>query len=123
MKEIKLSWAGLIPSLLWSWILIWIPSMITAVKIATTKYTITGNQLTITTGLLNKRKEGIDLYRIKNVSSNQSVFGYGNIHITDQNNVTHVLQYVADSNNISGMIKDHAQTARKEQNIRVHESF
>ncbi|EAC8986584.1 PH domain-containing protein [Listeria monocytogenes] len=123
MKEIKISWAGLIPSLLWSWIIVWIPSMIVAFKIATTKYTVTGNQLTITTGLLNKKKEGIDLYRIKDISSNQSIFGYGNIHITDHNNVTYTLQYVADSNNVSSFIKDSAQSARKEQNIRVHEAL
>ncbi|EAC8464699.1 PH domain-containing protein [Listeria monocytogenes] len=123
MKEIKPSYAGIIPSLLWSWILIFIPTIITAIKIAGTKYVISDTQLILSTGLINSKQESIDLYRIKVVTSNQTAFGYGNINIVDQDSMTYVLRYITDANDIANFIKEKSQNARKDQNISVIEKF
>lgn len=123
MKEIKPTYTWIISSILWSWCLAFIPTIITAIKIARTKYVISDTHLVMITGLVHSKQEDIDLYRIKIVTANQTAWGYGNITIIDQDSRSYVLRYINNANYIANVIKEKARTACKDRDFIVVKSL
>lgn len=123
MHRIEKSWLAIIPSALWGWILMFIPTIIQACRIAGVSYVISENQLLVTKGLLNKSQTSIDFYRIKNITSRQNVFGYGTIAIVEQGGATTELHYVGNPNQQTELLRNRVFSERKDQNIRVVEQF
>ncbi|MBC2262814.1 PH domain-containing protein [Listeria sp. FSL L7-0091] len=123
MKEIKPTYTWIISSMLWSWCLAFIPTIITTLKMARTKYIISDTHLVMITGLVHSKRESIDLYRIRIVTANQTAWGYGNITIIDQDSISYVLRYINNANYIANVIKEKSRTACKNRNFTVVKSL
>lgn len=115
-------WRGLIPSLLWSWILCWIPSLYVATLIYLTKYSLQSNGvLQYKTGIIHQRYINIDLYRIKNASAEVSLIFGGKIILTNNDNSTQILPYIKNADKIALKIRDLVNEQREQKGIKPFE--
>ncbi len=73
--ETKLHWLMLVKSLLWSWILLFIPSIFALLKILTTEFVVTDQRIIIKRGILSKNVDEAPLNKVNNISLRQSIFG------------------------------------------------
>jgi len=73
--ETKYHWLMLVKSLLWSWILLFIPSIFTLLKITTTEFAVTNQRIIIKHGILSKNVDEAPLNKVQNIGLRQSVFG------------------------------------------------
>lgn len=73
--ETKFHWLMIVKSLLWSWILLFIPSIFTLLKFFTTEFAVTNQRIIIKHGILSKNVDEAPLNKVHNISLRQSVFG------------------------------------------------
>jgi uncharacterized membrane protein YdbT with pleckstrin-like domain len=73
--ETRLHWLKLVQSLLWSWILFFIPSIFVLLKIITTEFAVTNQRIIIKKGILSRNIAEFPLAKVQNVNLSQSVFG------------------------------------------------
>lgn len=104
------------------------PSMATALlKSFTERYEATNERLKIEYGILNRRTEEIELFRVQDMSVERSVFdrmfGVGNIVIVsgDATGSTTVLYDIADAENVKDMIRNAARVERQRHRVGVFE--
>lgn len=104
------------------------PSMATALlKSFTERYEATNERLKIEYGILNRRSEEIELFRVQDLSVERSVFdrmfGVGNIVIVsgDATGSTTILYDIADVENVKDMIRDAARIERQRHRVGVFE--
>lgn len=95
MTSIKTTYKPVWLSLLWSYILVWVPTIIYAARIATTQYIYDDTNLTIITGIFTKNQKTIPFYRITDIRAQKNIFGYGSIAVTDKMGAT-ALRAIAD---------------------------
>lgn len=118
--DFEKDWRGIIPTVLWGWILWFIPIILKGIEIYNTEYSVDMNAgiLEYKHGLINKRQDNIDLYRIKNVSANESLISGGQITITNQDGTVKVLPYIKNANNLSVQLRNLANKKREDQTVR-----
>lgn len=104
------------------------PSMLTAPRKALTQsYRLTSERLKIEYGLLSKRTEDIELFRVQDLSVERTVFdrmfGVGNIVIVsgDVTGGVLVLWDVADAEHVKDMIRDASRIERQRHRVGVFE--
>ena len=110
-------WRGLIPSLLWSWILGWIPSMYVAAQIAMTKYTLHDSTIEYRHGIINQQHTNIDLYRIRNISSTINLISGVRVFITYDNGENLTLPYIKNADSIANQLRSIVNAKRQEQGV------
>lgn len=116
--EVKKDWRGIIPSLLWSWILAWIPSIIIAINIYLTKYELQSNgTLLHKSGVIRQRYTNIDLYRVKNASAEINLISGGKLILTNSDGSIQVLPYIKNADQIANVIRGLVNEQRKEQGV------
>lgn len=111
-------WRAIIPSLCWSWILCFIPSIPKAIDIATTDYQYNDGMLIFRHGLLTKKTETIDLYRVRNISSEESVFSGGKLFIIYANGEQKELPYIKNANKLVVSVRDNINQQREAKGIK-----
>lgn len=113
-------WRGIIPNLCWSWILAWLPAIPKLIDIYTTQYQVDEQAgiLIYKHGLINKRQENIDLYRVKNISSKENVFSGGYVYITYADKSVKTLPYIKNANDISVQLRNIVNGKRSEQGVK-----
>lgn len=113
-------WRGIISTVLWGWILWFIPIILKGIEIYNTEYSVDMNAgiLEYKHGLINKKQDNIELYRIKNVSANESLVSGGQITITNQDGTVQVLPYIKNANNLSVQLRNLANKKREDQTVR-----
>ncbi|HTY89963.1 MAG TPA: PH domain-containing protein [Methanocella sp.] len=79
-------------------------------QINATSYTVTSQRITIKSGLIGKKEEDIDLYRIKDIKVNQSLkdraMGIGDIEIVLIDGTMKImLEEVKDPNNVKETVR------------------
>jgi len=109
MHSLKTTFKPMWISLLWSYVLCFIPTIIYAISVATTKYSYDDKNLIIRTGVFTKNQKTIPLYRITDIQAQRNIFGYGKITIADKMGST-VLRAIA-----TPLETAHALQAMKEQ--------
>lgn len=116
----KKNWRGIIPTLCWSWILVWIPAIPKLIDICTTQYQVDEQAgiLIYKHGLINRRQENIDLYRIKNISSKENLFSGGYIYITYTDRLMKTLPYIKNANAISIQLRNIVNKERVERKVK-----
>lgn len=111
-------WRGLIPSILWSWIICWIPSLYVAGLICLTKYTLQSNGiLQYKTGIISQRYINIDLYRVKNASAEVNMVSGGKVILTNNDGSIQALPYIKNANEISLKIRDLVNEQREQKGV------
>lgn len=112
-------WRGIVPSLICFW-LMFVPPILRALDIATTSYSVDMDAgiLEYKHGLLNRRQDNIDLYRIKNISANENLLTGGKITITNQDSSITILPYILHANRMSVQLRNIAHKKRQDQSVR-----
>lgn len=88
------------------------------------KYKLTTQRLLLTTGLVSRRVEEVELYRIQDVTMSQSalgrMLGFGTVvvHVNDASTPRLVLQGVSNPMKIKEQIRDSFRTARRTEGVR-----
>jgi len=124
MKEIKLNYLALIPGALWSWILLWIPTGIEALKIYFSKYTYDDKQIIVKSGVLHQNQYSIPFYRLKDVQSSKNIIEdllkVGKITLYDKEKVLE-LKYIERPDEIANELRNLMLETRKNGDVKVAE--
>lgn len=122
MKEIKTTYWSLISTLLWSWIIIFIPSIKQAIDIFFTKYNYNEDSIIIKRGIIHQEQLSIPFYRLVDIQSNQSIIGqllkYGTITLFDKGK-TITLKYVYNPDIIANDMRDMMIKEKKENGLQT----
>jgi len=112
MRTIKTTYKPVWLSLLWSYILVWIPTIVYAVKIATTEYSYDDKNLVIQTGVFTKHQKTLPFYRITDIQARKNIFGFGAIVVSDKMGavVLHAIANPLESAHVLQELKEQAQT-------------
>ena len=104
------------------------PSMATAFRKAISeRYEVTTERLIVEYGILNKRTEEIELFRVQDLSVERSVFdrmfGVGNIviHSGDATGGALVLFDIANAEDVKNRIRDASRVERQRHRVGVFE--
>ena len=95
--------------------------------ISFTRYELTESRLTVKTGLLNTREEELRLYRVRDLSAQESLldrlFGVGSIllHTTDATSPTLLIQHVKNADRVKELLSSHVEKARIKNRVRAME--
>lgn len=116
-------WRALIGNACWSWILIWIPVAIEALKISRTSMRLDGGVLQYATGALSKRYTNIDLYRVRSVAATDSVFTGGKLIIQNSDGSQETLKYVRNAGELSGRFRTLIDAEREKHRIHTRENL
>ncbi|MDD3065983.1 MAG: PH domain-containing protein [Endomicrobiaceae bacterium] len=118
--ETNLHWSMIVISLLYSWIILFIPTLIAFLRFVTTKFIVTNKRVIIKYGILSHNTEEAPLDRVNNINLQQSflgrIFGYGTVIVqTAAEFGQTTFSYVSDPKKLKKSIFDQMETYKKEQ--------
>jgi len=122
MRPIKTTYKPMWLSLIWSGVLAYIPTIVYAVRISTTKYNYNDSNLVVQTGLFTKQQNTIPFYRISDIQAQKNIFGYGKVTISDKMGVT-TLRAVANPLEAAHSLRLIRERAQKQSNVVHNEIF
>ena len=100
---------------------------ILGLAISFTRYELTESRLRVKTGLLNTREEELRLYRVRDISAQESLldrlFGVGSIllHTTDATSPTLLIQHVKRADQDKELLSAQVEKARVKIRVRAME--
>ena len=100
---------------------------ILGLAISFTRYELTESLLRVKTGLLNTREEELRLYRVRDISAQESLldrlFGVGSIllHTTDATSPTLLIQHVKRADQVKELLSAQVEKARVKNRVRAME--
>lgn len=110
--------------LLFCWLIVPIFIAIwTAIKLKSTRYQLTTERLQITEGILSKRTELVELYRVKDLSLEKPfiyrMFSIGNIRLitSDHSNPNVMLEAVSRADKLIGVLRKHVEICRDRKRV------
>ena len=121
--EIKTDWRPVWWSLAWSWLLMFIPSILMAIEAYGVRYSISDGALHASQGMMTKRHVVVELYRVKTIEASENVFSGGRVFITNQDGSSHVFKYVANPAAVVSMIRQAVSGDRDNKNFKYRETF
>jgi len=122
MRPIKTTYRPMWLSLIWRGLLSFIPTIVYAVRISTTKYSYNDSNLVIQTGVFTKRQNTIPFYRISDIQAQKNIFGYGKVTISDKIGVT-TLRAVAKPLETAHSLRLIREQAQDRSNVVHNEIF
>lgn len=113
-------WRAIVPRLCWSWITAFILAIPKFIDIYTTDYYFDDQAGVVVYqhGLIDKRQESIDLYRVKNISSRENLFSGGSICVTYTDGSAKSLPYIRNANEVSISLRNITNAKRTEQGVK-----
>lgn len=100
---------------------------ILGMPISFTRYELTESRLLVKTGLLNTREEELRLFRVRDISTQESLidrlFGVGSIllHTTDATSPTLKIMHVKNSASVKELLSAQVEEARLKNRVRAME--
>lgn len=100
---------------------------ILGMPISFTRYELTESRLLVKTGLLNTREEELRLFRVRDISTQESLidrlFGVGSIllHTTDATSPTLKIMHVKNSARVKELLSIQVEEARLKNRVRAME--
>ena len=100
---------------------------ILGLAISFTRYELTESRLRVKTGLPNTREEELRLYRVRDISAQESLldrlFGVGSIllHTTDATSPTLLIQHVKRADQVKELLSAQVEKARVKNRVRAME--
>ncbi|PTM59179.1 PH domain-containing protein [Desmospora activa] len=94
------------------------------IKLKSTRYRLTTERLQITTGILSKKTEVVELYRVKDMTLEQPfflrLFSRGKIRLitSDQTMPQVHLEAIADANELMDVLRKHVEERRDQKRVR-----
>jgi len=122
MRPIKTTYKPVWLSLTWSMLLSFIPTIVYAVRISTTKYSYNDSNLVIQTGVFTKQQNTIPFYRISDIQAQKNIFGYGKVTISDKMGVT-TLRAIAKPLEVAHSLRLVREQAQNQSNVVHNEIF
>ena len=122
MTKIGLSYLVVLPSLFWSWVIMFIPSFVLILKVFSHSYKYDKTHLVIEIGILNKRQLSIPFYRIIDIQASQNILNYGTITIRDKVN-TIELKYVNSPIRVANKLRQIWGQAQSDNKVTHTEFF
>ncbi|MBA4495565.1 PH domain-containing protein [Paenactinomyces guangxiensis] len=111
--------------LLFCWLIVPIFIAIwTAIKLKATRYQLTTERLRIREGILSKRTEEVELYRVKDMSVEwpfiYRMFNKGNIRLvtSDHSAPTIVLEAISGADELMDVLREHVEICRDRKRVR-----
>lgn len=101
--------------------------VLSPVAARTTKYTITTERLRFSSGMLGKKSESLELFRVKDVNVKRSIKqrarGRGDLTITSTDSTTpsFTLESIQDPESVAETIRSLAREARQRSGVRTQE--
>lgn len=108
-KPIKLS-------LIWSWILLFLPTLAIWIDYKGRQTRVEDGALILTSGSLSKTHKSVDLFRIKNVSAEESPLTAGKITVTSSEGVN-VIPHVKNVEQTSRQLRQLVNEARDKHGV------
>lgn len=121
--EIRTDWRPVYWGLLWTWLLIFIPTIFQAVSARNARYRFAEGALIAQRGWITKRTTAVDLYRVKTVSAVSSPFTGGQVTITSQDGSTQTFKLIRNAEEVVSYIRSQAESERAAKNFKYRESF
>lgn len=118
---IAIDWRPTVWSLSWSWLLMFIPTIVAAVTASTTSYTLHDGTFIARNGLVTKQIVNVDLYRVKTVNAVESAFGGNSISIVNSDGTVQTFGLIRYASAIAQQIRALSSTARDEKNTTYRE--
>lgn len=122
MHPIKTTYKPMWLSLIWSGLLGFIPTIVYAIRISTTKYNHNDANLVIQTGVFTKKQNTIPFYRVTDVQAQKNIFGYGTITISDKVGTT-TLRAIARPLEVAHSLQLLREQAQNQSNVVHNEIF
>lgn len=100
---------------------------ILGLAISFTRYELTASRLIVKTGLLNTREEELRLFRVRDISVQESLadrlFGVGSIllHTTDATSPTLLIRHIKNSDEVKELLSTQVEEARMKNRVRSME--
>lgn len=110
-------------SLTYSWILLFIPTIVMALRIKSTTLRVSETTIHYETGTLTKNFQNIDLYQVHSVGATESVLTGGTIVVTMSDGTKHKLEHIPNAGEISTKFRGLIDKQRRAQNIRSREQI
>lgn len=120
---ITIDWRPVTWSLLWSWVLVFIPTAVLAARAASTSFTVADDAVTVRTGIITKKTEHVELYRVRDVSSSESAFAGGKVTLAMQDGAVQTLQPVRDAASVAASIRSMVNTSKAARNVQHREDL
>ncbi|MDZ5076714.1 PH domain-containing protein [Nesterenkonia sp. HG001] len=115
---------AVIGTILWSWVLFWIPVPFQLWAISSRKLTLYGvTTLEVKSGALSKNFQNVDLYRVKNVSAAESVFSGGRLFITTAEGETIRVPHVKDAGRVAHTLRAAVDQSRRDYGMSTRENI
>lgn len=103
-------------SLFWSWILLFLPSLAFWFDYKGRQTRVEDGTLILTTGSLSKTHKSVDLFRVKNISAEESPLSAGKITVTSSEGVD-TIPYVKDVEQTSRQLRQLVNEAREKHGV------
>jgi len=120
MRSIQKSYLPAIFSLLWSWLLLFIPSVAIALRVSFARYEFDSKMMVINTGVLKKKTVSIPFYTVGSVSANGNIFNYGRLIITTKEHRAVSIPYVQNPSAVAEELQRIVYAA-KDEKVKAHE--
>ncbi len=112
---IEKDWRALIGNALWAWILIWIPTAVIAVQIATTSHRFDSSTLSWKRGLITKKTTNVDLRRVRSISAEDSIFTGGRLLITETDGTQLKIPYLKHPEEVARKLRELTEKNARDQ--------
>lgn len=110
-------------SLVWSYLLLWVPTIVMGAAASSVKYEVTAGGFVARSGIFIKRAEVVELYRIKNLASVESAFGGGRVIIVNSDGSSHTYKYIREPDRVVLALREQIATSREDKKMSYRENI
>lgn len=122
-SDIPVDWRPVGWSLAWSWLLAFIPTAVIAIRVANSRFALTDDAVIVRTGLVTKKTEHVELYRVRDVAASENVFSGGRLALTLQDGTAQVVQPIKDADSVARQVRALVSSARDARNVQTRENL
>ncbi len=108
-------------SLLLTWWLFCLPSILVAIRLHFIDFSIDENIITETSGILNRKTVTVDLYRVQNINANNTFFGGGQLVFKQMGGDVVTLGPIRNVEKILPKLRQITFRARQQQGVHTNE--
>lgn len=123
LPAVEMDWRPVWWSLVWSWVLMWIPTVLVGMKVASTSISLGDNSVQVRSGMVTKRTSHIDLYRVRDVSSSESTMAGGRVTLNMQDGTVHQLGPIRRPDAIAAALKRTVASERDRTNVQIRDDL
>ena len=105
MTQIKITKTPIYISLLWSYLLYFIPTIVIALKLKNSRYEYDDDQIIVEKGVFKKQQDAINLSFVLDVQGSSNIFKYGKVILKTRHKII-TMDYVKDPLEVARVLRD-----------------